>query len=649
MITKLSIENVGNIKKAEYDLSSKLNVFEADNGVGKTNTLNAFSYLLAKRIFSDNGKSENEFTSLIPINDDRAIASVFITTDLGQEFGFKFYNVYQKTRGSNEEVFKGRTTDYYFNGVKCKNISEFDSSFNIAFNLDKLRNIKVNDSKFNALALITDVFYAFSKIDYKLLRELVIHFTGDVSFEDLIKTNPEFIKLKDDVIKYNGRLDLARKNYKAMSLELSKQIDVKQGILDGLDIDFDESKLEELENKKLEIESLKQTDLKDSDTSLSDLQLQVMNAERAYLNSKTNDYQNNQNTKLNEAIDQVNVAKEKLHSCEITLKDYESKLHVINEQGKLNKLKYESLTNDIEKLQLELSEVIANPDKCPNCGYVLNEDKQEAKINILKNKINDLLEQRKLPVEETKMLVKDKEMLNEFISQANSDLDSLKADLSDKEAILNKIKEEPFNPISEATNKLKDAYLELKEKLSEEEQKHSDLMFDVEQKYAEECLKINKEIEPLLQAKYNLKLYKKTEKEKTVLVNELNEVEAQYTLCDNYIKTRIKCINDKTFETFGIEFEMLKEQVNGGLEEVCYPVLNGKTYNQLNRGLKEYLGAKFITKIKELTEVTGMPILIDNAESLSNNSLLKIVEMGSQIIATRVVSGKDKIELVKGD
>ena len=174
-------------------------------------------------------------------------------------------------------------------------------------------------------------------------------------------------------------------------------------------------------------------------------------------------------------------------------------------------------------------------------------------------------------------------------------------------------------------------------------------MFDVEQKYAEEYLKINKEIEPLLQAKYNLKLYKKTEKEKAILVNELNEVEAQYTLCDNYIKTRIKCINDKTFETFGIEFEMLKEQVNGGLEEVCYPVLNGKTYNQLNRGLKEYLGAKFITKIKELTEVTGMPILIDNAESLSNNSLLKIVEMGSQIIATRVVSGKDKIELVKCD
>ena len=49
MIKSITIENVGNIKNATYDLSNKLNVFEADNGVGKTNTLNAISYLLAKR------------------------------------------------------------------------------------------------------------------------------------------------------------------------------------------------------------------------------------------------------------------------------------------------------------------------------------------------------------------------------------------------------------------------------------------------------------------------------------------------------------------------------------------------------------------------------------------------------------------------
>lgn len=647
MIQKLEIENVGNIKSATYDLSNKLNVFEADNGVGKTNTLNAISYLLAKRIFSDNGKNENEFTSLIPIENDRAVASVMITTDLGQEFGFKFYNVYQKTRGTNEEVFKGRTTDYYFNGVKCKNISEFDSSFNMAFNLDKLRNIKVNDSKFNALALITDVFYAFAKIDYKALRELVIHFTGDVSFETLAKEYLEFNNLKDDYCKYSGRFDLARKNYKSQCLDLQKQIDIKQGILDGLNIEFDEAKLKELEDRKVAIEALKQGDLSGSNQALIELQKQVMEAEKAYLTSKTNDYKNNQNTKLNEALDQVSVAKEKLHSCEIVLKDYENKLKIINEQGKFNKSKNESLANELEKLQLDLAEVISNPDKCPNCGCILNEEKQQSKIDILKAKITDLNKQKANLIEDTKKLANDKNELLELIDSGHSDLENLKADLNIKEANLEIIKVEPFNPISKATNELQEVYLKLKEELSAFENKYTDLEVEVEGKYATELNEINKEIEPLLQAKYNLKLYKKTEKEKLELVSQLNEAEGKYTLCDQYIKTRIKSINKMAYSTFGIEFEMLKEQVNGGLEEVCYPIYDGKSYSQLNRGLKEYLGAKFITKIKELTGVKELPILIDNAESLGSNSLKQIVEMGSQIIATRVVSGKDKLELVK--
>lgn len=647
MIKCITIENVGNIKNATYDLSNKLNVFEADNGVGKTNTLNAISYLLAKRIFSDNGKNENEFTSLIPVDNDRAVSSVFITTESGQEFGFKFYNVYQKTRGTNEEVFKGRTTDYYFNGVKCKNIAEFDFAMNNAFNLDLLKKIKVNDTKFNAMALITDVFYAFAKIDYKLLRELVIYFTGDVSFEDLAKEHPEFNSLKDDVVKYNGRLDLARKNYKSIILDLQKQIDVKDGILKGLDINFDEAKLKDLEAKKTSIEALKQGDLSGSNIALIELQKKVIEAERAYLNSKTNDYQTNQNIKLNEAMELVSVAKEKLHSCEIVLKDYENKLKIINEQGKFNKTKNESLVNELEKLQVELAEVINNPDKCPNCGYILNEEKQQEKIDNLKAKITNLNNQKASLIEDTKKLANDKNELSELIDGANSDLSDLKADLSQKEANLDKVKGEPFNPISEGTNALKNIYLSLKEELNKLEESHNNLEVEIETKYANDLAQINKELEPIMQAKYNLKLYKKTDKEKQELISQLNDAESSYTLCDEYIKTRIKAINDKAYSTFGIEFEMLKEQVNGGLEEVCYPVLDGKAYNQLNRGLKEYLGALFITKIKELTNVKDMPILIDNAESLGSNSLNKIVNMGSQIIATRVVSNKNILELVK--
>lgn len=647
MIKSITIENVGNIKKAEYNLIDKLNIFEADNGIGKTNTLNALSYLLSKRIFSDNGKSENEFTSLIPVNDDRAVSFVEIENEIGQKFGFKFYNLFQKTRGSNEEVFKGRTTEYYYNGVKCKNIAEFDLAMNNAFNLDLLKKIKVNDSKFNAMALITDVFYAFTKMDYKQLRELVIYFTGDITFDDLASKNLDFELLRDDYLKYDSRLDIARKNYKSVILELKKQVDVKDEILKGLNIEFDKDKLKELEDRKKEIETLKRNDLKTGDSILLDMQKEVIEAEKKYLNSRASDYENNKNYKLDNALDENNNLVNKVHTCEITIKDYEINLTRIKEFGKNNKNNYQMLEKQHEQLQLKLAELIANPNKCPNCGYVLNEEENHSKIEEVKEQIRIITNKMEQLIDETKSLAIDKINLETLLENAKTDLSDLKAKLEENTVTLNKIKAEPFNPISKATEALKTDYENLRQKLIDVELDYQNKKDELDLKYQDELIAINTEIEPLLQSKYNKQLYEKTDKEKLELIKQLNDAETRYELCDKYIKTRIKCINDKTFETFGIEFEMLKEQVNGGLEEVCYPVLTGKTYNQLNRGLKEILGVKFIAKIKDLTKVKGLPILIDNAESLGSNTLKEIVNLGGQIIATRVVSGKNQIELIK--
>ncbi|UKI50427.1 MAG: AAA family ATPase [Clostridium sp.] len=68
MIKKLSINNFRNIEAAEYDLG-QTTIISGENGLGKSNTLNALMWLLTDTLLTDKfGSGENQIDSIIPFD-----------------------------------------------------------------------------------------------------------------------------------------------------------------------------------------------------------------------------------------------------------------------------------------------------------------------------------------------------------------------------------------------------------------------------------------------------------------------------------------------------------------------------------------------------------------------------------------------------
>lgn len=642
-IKKLKITNVGNIDKAEYDLDD-FNAFDADNGVGKTNTLNSLAYLLMGRIFTDNAKNENEFTDLIPNDDSKKVCFVEVELENGATLGFKFYNKYIKQRGSTEETFTGRTTEWYFNGVKCRNTTEFMTEFNNVFGLENLSQIKVNDSKFNPRALLCDVFYAFTKIDYKILREIIIHFVGDVSFNEMCAKNSEYLVLSRDNEKYNGRFDIARKNYWSMQNELKKQIIIKQEVIDNIVTDYDENKLNMLNERMNELltEKIKLNNTSELDAKKQEVEM----LKEKWLDSKQNDLSKNKNQELETAEKEVF----KVQNAVIEAKNLETNLShrisLIKMKGASQKSVYDSIDSKIDILLKQFNDLNSSENNleelCPNCGYVLNQSENEQyklqktkRLEEIKKDIENNKVLKEQILQESKALAKDMKIENSQLLVATNNRIELEKQLNDIKTKYNALKTKPIT-ISETTKELEQQYLQALSELDantlklEEERKEAKLKNEEERKAVEAELGI------LNGAKANVNRKNVFEAELHNLVKELNDCESKYILCDNYIKKRIRLISETTKEKFGIEFKLLEEQVNGGLTEVCYPIYDGKEYQKLNRGLKEVVGAKFIKSIENLLGIKEYPIIIDNAESLGNSSVNQLKELGNQLIITRV-------------
>ncbi|MGN1337386.1 MAG: hypothetical protein ACI4WW_02810 [Candidatus Coprovivens sp.] len=647
-IVKLELENIGNITKATYDLG-KTNIFNADNGIGKTNTINALSYLLSGKTLTTTNNKNTEFKEYIPVNDKTKVCSARITLETGTTFSFKHYAKFTKKRGSDELTFEGYTTDYYYNDVKCRNNNEYRTEFDNAFGISEVRKIKVNDSSFNHLALLTDVTYALNKLDYKTLRELITFFVGDLTFEKMVLLNQNFKYLEDDNKKYNGRFDIARRNYSSSAKELRQKIEIQTQVINNLNCDYDLDNYTKLHTEQEEI--IKEKTLIESQSNSDYQKQELIKLKEEYFEKKQYDLEHNRNTKFDE-LNKVLEEKETLFkTSKANLIKYETDISKTKTNIFIVKSKYESLKNEKIAFETQLYN-LKNQDfnilTCPICGAVVNQDEvnnyeqeKENKAKEIQLKINSIEEDIDKLSNETQLYAK---QLNEFESLKNVELENqntYKIEIDNIEQQIKDSMNQVFNPYSEETIQLGNKIQELQAEIETNESKENELKKNKLNELDEKLSIVNSQLDVINGARAN-ELRKNTLiLELSSLQNQLNEAETKEMLCDNYIKTKIKYLSDLTIDTFGIEFKMLEEQVNGGLQEVCYPVVDNKSYSQMNAGLKQLVGAKFIKAIEQLLDIEEFPILIDNAESLGSNSFNALQELDNQLFITRVTNDKE--------
>lgn len=135
------------------------------------------------------------------------------------------------------------------------------------------------------------------------------------------------------------------------------------------------------------------------------------------------------------------------------------------------------------------------------------------------------------------------------------------------------------------------------------------------------------------------------------LESELNQrkadCERQIDLAEKFIRAKVKLIEDTVNSKFEfVKFKMFETLINGSVKEICEPMIDGVPYNSgLNRGAKFKAALDILRTLQKFFGVE-LPIFIDDAESYTSNSLVKIP---NQLFLMKAVEGQEvlKIEVEK--
>ncbi|MBO0558966.1 hypothetical protein EXQ37_03785 [Clostridium botulinum] len=132
------------------------------------------------------------------------------------------------------------------------------------------------------------------------------------------------------------------------------------------------------------------------------------------------------------------------------------------------------------------------------------------------------------------------------------------------------------------------------------------------------------------------------------LSSKIAKLEGQEILAEEFIRTKVELLEEKVNSKFKyVKFKMFKDQINGGLEECCEPLVGGVPFtSNLNTAAKINAGIDIINTLSRFYGVRA-PIFIDNRESVN-----KLIETDSQIINLFVSEDKElrienKINILK--
>jgi len=106
-----------------------------------------------------------------------------------------------------------------------------------------------------------------------------------------------------------------------------------------------------------------------------------------------------------------------------------------------------------------------------------------------------------------------------------------------------------------------------------------------------------------------------------------------------YNRAKADLLSEEVNKHFNIvKWKLFRQLVNGGEEECCEPMVNGKPYSSgLNSGHRILAELDIINALQKIYDVQ-VPVILDNAERVNAFNLPK---MDCQLIAMRVGENKE--------
>ncbi|MCR3760383.1 AAA family ATPase [Clostridium felsineum] len=635
----LYLKNFKGIKELDIDFGKVTNIF-GDNGTGKTTVFDAFTWLLFDKDSQDRSKFdvqpldgnnnvihmlETEVTAGIEIDGVKTILKKVLTEK------------WVKPKGKPESELKGVTTTYYINDVPKKQ-KEYKEAIN-------------NFIQEDIFKLLTNPMYFSTNLKWQDRKNVLMELIDEVTDNVVINYKEELKPLEE--LLNNKNIDDLKKSIAASKKKLVKDKESIPPRVDECnrslrnDIDFS---LQETNKKNLS-DNIKVLDEQILDNSKVDDEILEKRKKLYDLKANLNSLEFKLNSKAQEPLKELKQKKNKLeqnnHSIGL-------KADRIKNGLKLNEDNISILETSIADLKKQWYEVNAktlefteNEFICPTCkrefeAADIEAKKQEMTENFNQGKSNKL----KKINDEGQFKTNNLNTLKQKVEQLKNEYDTyLKQlfELSEEKKVLDKQILE-FKPNLDFSNNQE--YQELKNEISDieaelnkpsdtssivEELKHKKSNLDIELDGINNLLSYKEQ-----NAKLETRIAELQVKEKT-LAQQIADLEKQEFLCDEFVKTKVELLESSINSKFKyVKFRFFKQQVNGGIDEDCEPIVNGVPFNtNLNSASKVNAGLDIINTLSQHYGIKA-PIFVDNKESVT-----ELIDTDSQVISL-VVSENDK-------
>ena len=642
IIQRIRLENFRGITAADFDLDNDNVTITGANGTGKTTVANAISWLLTDKAAT----GEKDFTPKTEgaHNLNHTVEMQLIGEDNGQVTLKKdFHEVWKKKRGSKAPEFSGHETTYEINGVPVKK-KEFEEAISLTTGCDSTEKI----------LMLSRAGYFAEDMKADDRRKILFDVCGDMT-DDEVMEKAGLQELQQLIIipgtedtRYS--LDEYMAITKAKRKEINKKLDEIPARIDELTTAIPDELPEQAEKRAAEIISL-EASKKDLLTATPDNNTAALKAVigglRVEIEKAKEEYLKETNGENRAAVERVAELQKTIAQLQ------QDQLDAAND--------FRQISNDVKQMEADREELLKrfellkeqkwNPDeeRCPACGQSLPLDK----INELRHNFLAGLAEKKREINESgKACSKEK---IDAAKKAKDEADAKQNELAKKIASLEaEIKEAeagikqppPYEETDDYKAKL-DHLHEIEDKLQAETEAE-----DTSKEVAaiDERLKELREKDAAMMAAITIKdRIKELEADQAKLGQELDETDRRINMVESFYRHKVAMVTEKIDARFkNIKFLLFKEQLNGGIKEVCEPLVPDKAgnlieYKSANTAAQVNAGLEII---QVLSEHYGayLPVIIDRAESVTD-----LKPMPDHQVIRLAVSWQDKeLKVFKG-
>lgn len=623
-ILRLELENFRGIKNLAIDFDGKDTDIFGANGTGKTTVANAICWLLLDRPATEEPDFDPKTTGAHGIHH---VATIEIETDRGNQIALTkdYYEKWTRKRGAAESEFTGNTTDYFLDGVRARK-KDYTAAVerSCGTSLDNLKMLMV-------LGYFADTMSTEDK------RKILFEMAGDFTDADVFAKNEALQDLTPYLVMpgSSGKsytIEQWQKIAKEQRLKLNKDLELlptrideaAKGIPEEVgDIAALQAELQRLDAEKAAAEeerrSLSTADGKKDAirTAVASLRVEMETARAAYIKDGVE-----KNRDIHAAIDKLSSEKrilaEEVDTIKRKVRDAET------QKERMAKLRT-ALMEEYAAAQAEQWD--AGKETCPTCGQMLPAEK----VQELRAAFNERKAQQKESINR-----RGQECSKAKIQEMEETIAAQTANLSEKEASLADMAERLQNLqgslIVQPPFEVTDEYTLLAQRMEEmhDAERIGDSAQDETARHYDAKVQ---EIQAAIAAT-NLRIAEaKTAAESTKRVAELEaslkdtaaqleHIEHGIHLAEEFIRTKARMVTESINGHFRlVRFVLFREQINGGLKEICEPTLENKAGEWV-----EYRSANYAAQVNAKLDIIGalskhygvtLPVLMDQAESVT--------------------------------